>query len=126
MPTLPATSGSNALPGEPAGAEGGLEVVAADRTVEVEQLACDVEVRNDLALHAPRIDLVEGDAAGRHFGLLETERARNGDRKLFDGLNELPPAGLGQFRGPARPGQAELLDEGLAEPLRDPVAEGGR
>ena len=62
---------------QPAGAPGGLEVVAADQAVEVEDLAGEVQPGNDAALQRPRIDLVERDAAAGHLGLLEAERARD-------------------------------------------------
>ena len=63
---------------QPAGAPGGLEVVAADQAVEVEDLADEVEAGLEPALEGPRVDLVEGDAAAGDLGLREPERA--GDR----------------------------------------------
>src|SRR5262249_32443068 len=48
--------------GEPAGAPGGLEVVAADQAVEVQDLAGEVQAGNSPAFQRPGIDLVERDA----------------------------------------------------------------
>ena len=64
---------------EHAGAEGGLEVVAADRAVEVEDFAGEVQAGNELALHRAAVDFVERDAAGGDFGLGEAARAGDGD-----------------------------------------------
>ncbi len=65
------------FPRQPAGAPGGLEVVATDQTVEIQHLAGEVQTRHDPAFQGAGINLVECQAAAGHLGLLETERARN-------------------------------------------------
>ena len=72
------------LAGEPAGAPGGLEVVAADQAVEVEDLAREVQAGNQPALERLGIDLVERDAAAGDLGLFESERARDRQRQPFE------------------------------------------
>src|SRR5260221_3441498 len=49
---------------QPAGAPGGLEVVAADGAVEVEHFAGQVQAGNQLALHVAGTDFGKRDASG--------------------------------------------------------------
>src|SRR5689334_19054663 len=70
---------SNAFASQPSRAKRGLEVVTADKTVEVENLAGDIEIRHDFALHRARVDFIERHAAGRYLGLLETAAASYSD-----------------------------------------------
>ncbi len=65
--------------GEPAGTPGGLEVVAADQAIEVEDFAGKVKAGTELAFESLRLDFVQGDAARGDFRLREAERP--GDRQ---------------------------------------------
>ena len=78
------------LAGKVAGAEGegGLKIVPADGAVQVEQPPGHKQSRHSLALHGAGIDLVEGDAAGGDFRLLEAKRSGGADTQPLDGLNK--------------------------------------
>ncbi len=62
---------SERLPRQPAGTERGLKIVAADRTVEVEDFAGEVQVGAKFALHRLRVDFAKVDTAGSDFGFFE-------------------------------------------------------
>src|SRR5262249_54980145 len=74
---------SDRRPGEQAGAEGGLEVVAADRAIQVQHLAGDIQLRHALATHRPRIAPVTPAPAARYLRLLETKCPRHLDRQIL-------------------------------------------
>src|SRR5260370_12723177 len=74
----------HAVAREPAGAPGGLEVVAADGAVEVEQFAGQVHAGNQLALPVPRIDFGQHDAAGGDLCIFEATGAADVPRKSLD------------------------------------------
>jgi hypothetical protein len=74
-------------PREPTRTPRRLEVVAADRPVEVEQFAREVQPRHELALHRARIDLGESHAARRHLGPAEAERPADRHRQALARLD---------------------------------------
>ena len=76
---------------EPAGAEGGLKIVAADRTIEVEDFAGEEQARHEAAFHRVRIDLGQGDSARGDLRLVEAQRAADGNLKLLEPRNEPLP-----------------------------------
>src|SRR5579884_984742 len=65
------------LSGQPAGAPGGLKIVTADRSIQVEQLARQKKTWNPFAAHTPRIDFLQRHAAGCHLGFGEAQRPRH-------------------------------------------------
>ena len=65
--------------GQPAGAEGCLEVVAADRPVQVQHFAGQVQSRGAFALHGVGIDFVQIHSDGRDLCLAEPQHARDGN-----------------------------------------------
>src|SRR6185295_9468810 len=64
------------------------EVEAADRAVEVEDLAGEEEAGNAARLERLRVDLVERDAAARHFGEVEAARAVDQQRRREEEVAE--------------------------------------
>jgi hypothetical protein len=64
---------SNRFPREPSRAPCGLEVVAADQTIDIQDLADEVQARLNPAFESPRLDLVERHASARDLGLGESE-----------------------------------------------------
>jgi hypothetical protein len=103
---------------QPAGAEGGLKVVPADRPIQVEDFAGDRQARDELAPHRPRIDFVQGDTTGGHFGFSKAERA--GDRQPYplDALNQLGAVRLAQGGRFAVDGKAGQHEQRVAQPPR--------
>ncbi len=59
-----------------------LEVEAAEAPVDVQNLADEVEAGTHARLHRRRVDLVSGDAAGRHLGVVVAARVADGERPL--------------------------------------------
>src|SRR5271166_2374140 len=84
------------FPGQPTGAPGGLEIVAANQAVEVKDLASEVKTRHDAALQGAGIDLVQRDTATGHLGLLESECASNGQRQRLEYGDQADPFGARQ------------------------------
>src|SRR5689334_1316003 len=98
---------------QPAGAEGGLKVVAADGAVEIENLTGKKQSGNDAAHHRPRVDLIEGNPACRHFRLRKPERPADGDPAMLECLDNpaaqiVADLGPATFRGKARFGEQRV------------------
>src|SRR6187402_3131289 len=76
---------------QPAGAPCGLEVVAADESVEIEHLADEVETGLEPALEVLGADFIERDSAARDFRLAESERPRDRDDQALHRRDEATP-----------------------------------
>src|SRR5688572_32281155 len=79
---------SNLLAGKETCAERRLKVVPADRPVQIEHLACEVQARHELALHRARVHLVKRNAAGGHFGFFEPERAGDRNHRSLEAVDQ--------------------------------------
>ena len=66
--------------GQTRGGEGGVEIEAAGRAVDVHQFAREEEARNAFAFHRLRIDFVESDAADGDDGLFQRADFRDVQR----------------------------------------------
>src|SRR5437870_2430641 len=82
---------------EPAGAERGLKIETANRTVEVEHFAGKVQSWPELALHGPRIDFVERYPTRGDFGFPEAQGPTDVNLGSFDHLAELAQLRIGSF-----------------------------
>src|SRR5262245_9600760 len=91
---------SEIAPGQPAGAEGGLKVVATDRSIQIENLARQIEPWYKPALHRPRIDFRKRDTSRRHLRLLEPQRPADRDRAMLDDLHQSGALNFAQFGTP--------------------------
>ncbi len=74
--------------GQPTRAPGGLEVVAADQAVDIEDLAGEVQAEHNPAFERCRINLFERDAARGYLGLREPQRSFNRQDEPFERFDE--------------------------------------
>ena len=87
----------DASAGEDACAEGGLEVVAADGAVEIEDFTGEVQAGDELAFHRAAIDFAEQDAAGGDFCFGKAASAGDGNGGGFHGSNQGDAGSFGKF-----------------------------
>ncbi len=87
------------LPSQPAGAEGGLKVVAADRAIQIESLADDEQSGAVPALHGPTVDAFQVNATGGNFGFFESTCAVDGESGLFEVSGQLAEQDFADFSG---------------------------
>lgn len=71
------------LCGEPACAEGGLEVVAADPAVEIKDFSGEEETGDELTHQSAGIDFIECDPSGGDFGFFEATGSRHGEQGVL-------------------------------------------
>ncbi len=84
---------------QPAGAEGDLKIVAADRTVQIDSFADDEYTRSGAALPGPTFDGFQVDATSGNFGILESTRAIDGKSGLFEMTGHLADHCFADFGG---------------------------
>src|SRR4029453_15195043 len=84
-------------PGQYPCAKGRLKIVAADRAVEVEDFASEIEARYEFAFHRPAIDLGENHAAGGDFRLGKAAGAGDGDSGALEGAKDRGAGRFGEF-----------------------------
>ena len=78
-------------PGRVAGAPSGLEVVATDRAIEVEDFTGEVEAGLFAALHVLEVDLSECHSSGGDFGFGVAQGTLDRNRALLQRIDELQP-----------------------------------
>ena len=94
--------GSDVASRQPASAEGSLEVVASDGTVDVKDFPRKETMWNTLAFHCLRVDFVQRHAAGRNFSFAKPARAGNVDRAAGQRRTDLCLVSLGKLGQPSR------------------------
>ena len=111
--------------GEEAGAEGGLEVVPADRPIQIEDFTGQEQLRNDAAAHGARIDFIQRHASRRDLGLVEPQGSAEGQRGRLDRPSypgTFLTAELGQR---AWEGDVGLEEQGICQPSRERFCQHG-
>ena len=79
-----------------------MEVVAADRAVQVEHFAGEVEMRDQFALHGAGADFVQRDASGRDLRLLKSQGAGQGEPGRLERSDQPSAFGAAELGGRTR------------------------
>ena len=105
---------------QPAGAEGGLEVVAPDRSVQIEHFADDIQVRHQLALHAARVDFAQVDSARRDLRLCKSAAVLEWNLEGLQCAGQSSADRIFRVRLPSDPGKFDVA----GAPCRSIAGEG--